>query len=238
MPFTMLTKRLSCSNCLRYCVLVFLGSFGLFSTTMSQQPNENQSDEGANNTPNNNMSDVIAQAYVPDDTRPVIAGDVLRFQVFEDEENPILIRVNENGYAQFPYVGRQKVEGKTSKDIADQLEKKLEATYYKQATVYMAVEKKNPTRGKIYIIGEVGKQGEYGIPSGGEFTVSKAILAAGGFGKYAKESRVKVIRKLKNDKQKVFEIDVGKIFETGERKEDIKLKPNDYIIVPQSAINF
>lgn len=181
---------------------------------------------------------VMAQAYVMDDSRTLIAGDVIRFQVFEDEEPPVLVQINDQGYADFPYIGRIEVEGATCRTLAERLKEKLEKTYYYKATVFLAVEKENPIRGKITIVGEVGSQGPQSIPANTEYTLSKAILAAGGFTPYAKENKVRVIRDLPNGKQETFEVDVEHIYETGDRSEDVVLQPNDYVIVPKSAINF
>ena len=203
----------------------------------ASQDNESAQSEGG--TPEyRQTSEVMARAYIPDDTRPIIAGDVLRFQVFEDEESPVYLRVNDQGYVDFPYVGRFKAQGLTCQKIVSELKTDLEKTYYYKATVFVAVEQENPIRGRVYIVGEIANKGPQGIPANVDFTLSKAILAAGGFTSYAKESRVRVIRDLKDGSQKTFEVDVEEIFETGDRDTDIVLEPNDFIIVPKSMINF
>lgn len=195
-------------------------------------------DESSQNAYTFEPSEVLAQAYIPDSTRPIIAGDVLRFQVFEDEEPPVYIKVNDQGFIDFPYLGRRKVEGRTCQEIVEELTVELEKTYYYEASVFLAVEQENPIRGRVYVVGEVGSQGAQGIPSSIEFTLSKAILAAGGFTKYAKKNRVRVIRDLPDGGQKTFEVNVDEIFETGDRSSDVILEPNDFIIVPKSVISF
>lgn len=211
--------------------LLFMGSLA------AQEAEKDAASDAKASLPKANAG-VLAGAYLPDDTRAVIAGDLLRLQIFEDEEPAVLLQINDQGYVDFPYVGRMQVEGMTCKAIADKLEGMLEQTYYYQATVYLAVEKENPIRGKVYIVGEVGSEGALGLPSDTDFTISKAVLAAGGFSQYAKESKVRIIRDMPDGKQKTFVVDVGHIYETGDRSEDLLLKPGDFIIVPKSSINF
>ncbi len=188
--------------------------------------------------PSVSKSDILARAFIIDESRLLIAGDVIRFQVFEDEEQPILIKVNELGFADFPYLGRRKLQGLNCKQISENISKELEETFYYKATVFIAVEQENPVRGKIYVIGEVGSQGVQNIPANMEFTVSKAILAAGGFGRYAKKDSVKLIRKKADGTEETTEIDVEDIFKNGVQKNDLPLQPNDFVIVPKRAINF
>jgi len=218
------------------CSLLLLGGF--LCAQESDVEEESMSSEAQVTSSTEGSDSILAQAYVMDDSRMLIAGDVIRFQVFEDEEPPVLVQINEQGYADFPYIGRIEVQGETAKSLAERLKEKLEKTFYYKATVFLAVEKENPIRGKITIVGEVGNQGPQSIPANTEYTLSKAILAAGGFTAYAKENKVRVIRDLPNGKQETFEVDVEHIYETGDRSEDVVLQPNDYVIVPKSAINF
>lgn len=223
-----------------YGIIAWLAFTGAWLTVFAQDQEIAIATGGVNveEAPADKLGNILARAYVPDETREVIAGDVLRFQVFEDEEAPQFIQINDQGYADFPYLGRKAIEGMTCKGIADMLKVELEERYYYKATVFIAVERENPIRGRVEIVGEVGHQGPLGIPADTEFTLSKAVLAAGGFTQYAKENKVKLIRKNPDGSQSVQEIDVEYIFKTGDRSADPVLRPNDYIIVPKSSINF
>jgi protein involved in polysaccharide export with SLBB domain len=72
------------------------------------------------------------------------------------------------------------------------------------------------------------------------FTLSKALLRAGGFGDFADKKHVKLTRKPgpgEND-NKIFVVDVAEILERGKTEKDLKLEPGDLIFVPSRLINF
>lgn len=173
------------------------------------------------------------RGYIPDNTRKLIPGDIISFQVFEDEDPAIQKRVSEDGYLDLPYVGRFYVEGRTCKQVADDLQLILihELEYYKNATVFLGLEHANPVRGKITVVGEVNRPGEVGIPAVGDFTVSKAILAAGGFNAKADKEKVEFYQhSTGNTNIKAVIVNVEAIF-NGDRSFDPEVKPGDHIKV-------
>ena len=72
------------------------------------------------------------------------------------------------------------------------------------------------------------------------FTVSKAILRAGGFSEYAEKRKVKLIRADASlpDKEKTVEVNVAEILEKGIRDFDPLVKPDDIIRVKEKWILF
>ncbi len=89
------------------------------------------------------------------------------------------------------------------------------------------------SRGRIYVYGSVKGQGPQEIPADESYTVSKAIIRAGGFGDFANKRKVKVTRKNGQD----FTIDLKRVIEEGRTDEDMVLQPDDQIYVPQRLIN-
>jgi len=79
----------------------------------------------------------------------------------------------------------------------------------------------------------VKAQGPQEIPPDESYTVSKAIIRAGGFGDFANKRKVKVTRK--NGKE--FNVDLKRVIEEGHTEEDMVLVPDDQIYVPQRLIN-
>ena len=76
-------------------------------------------------------------------------------------------------------------------------------------------------------------QGPQEIPADESYTVSKAIIRAGGFGDFANKRKVKVTRKGGQD----FVVDLKRVIEEGRSEEDVVLQPDDQIYVPQRLIN-
>src|ERR1700686_2692757 len=172
---------------------------------------------------------------VLDDKKKLGSNDYVSFRVVEDRDNDSQrLRINDNGELEVPYVGLVSAEGRTCKELAYSIKSLLEKEYYYHATVILAVDRvSEKSRGRIYVYGSVKTQGPQEIPPDESYTVSKAIIRAGGFGDFANKRKVKLTRK--NGKE--FNIDLKRVIEEGHTEEDVVLVPDDQIYVPQRLIN-
>ena len=134
---------------------------------------------------------------VLDDRRRLGTNDFVSFRVVEDRDNESQrLRVNDNGQLEVPYIGLVQAAGKTSKELAYNVKSALEKEYYFNATVIIAVDHiSEKSRGKIYVSGSVKGPGPQEIPPDESYTVSKAIIRAGGFGDFANTRKVRVTRR-------------------------------------------
>src|SRR6266576_552538 len=144
---------------------------------------------------------------VLDDKKRLGSNDYVSFRVVEDrDEESQHLRVNDNGELEVPYIGLVPAKGRSCRELAYAIKAALEKEYYYHATVILADE---------------------------SYTVSKAIIRAGGFGDFANKRKVKVTRKNGQD----FTIDLKRVIEEGRTDEDMVLQPDDQIYVPQQLIN-
>jgi polysaccharide export outer membrane protein len=175
-----------------------------------------------------------------DDTRKLGIGDRVSYRVNQDKELDKQLVVTDSGELEIPYYGRVKAVEKTCKALAMEVKANLEKELYIEATVILAVDLLNKKRGSVYLAGQVRNMGSQDIPSDEVFTLTKAILKAGGFGDFADKKRVKVTRQppVGQANSLVFVVDVEQIFEKGKTEKDMKLEPGDLILVPSRAINF
>ena len=173
---------------------------------------------------------------VLDDKKRLGSDDYVSFRVVEDRDGESQrLRVNDNGELEVPYIGLVQAAGKTCKELAYNIKSALEKEYYYHATVILAVDRvSEKSRGKIYVYGAVKAQGPQEIPPDETYTVSKAIIRAGGFGDFADKRKVKVTRKNGKD----FVVDLKKVIEQGHTEDDVVLQPDDQIYVPQRLVNF
>ncbi|MFZ1218451.1 MAG: polysaccharide biosynthesis/export family protein [Chthoniobacterales bacterium] len=172
---------------------------------------------------------------VLDDKKRLGSNDYVSFRVVEDRDNESQhLRVNDNGELEVPYIGLVPAAGKSCKELAYNVKAALEREYYYHATVIIAVDRvSEKSRGKIYVYGSVKGQGPQEIPPDETYTVSKAIIRAGGFGDFANKRKVKLTRKSGQD----VVVDLKRIIEEGHTEEDVVLQPDDQIYVPQRLIN-
>jgi polysaccharide export outer membrane protein len=172
-----------------------------------------------------------------DDSQKLGVGDRVSFRVIEDSK-PLVVA--DSGELEIPYLGRVKAADKTCKQVAREVKDALEKDLYYQATVIVAVDQLNKKRGTVYLVGQIRNAGPQDIPSDEVFTLSKAVLRAGGFGDFADKKHVKLTRKAGPDEgeNKVFVVDLAEILERGKSEKDLKLEPGDLIFVPSRLINF
>jgi protein involved in polysaccharide export with SLBB domain len=106
--------------------------------------------------------------------------------------------------------------------------------------VIVAVELLNKSRGKVYVAGQVRTAGAQEIPSSEVYTVSRAILKAGGFSDFADKKNVRLVRKSasKRSEKTLFIVNVAEIWEKGKIEQDLPLQPDDLIFVPERLVNF
>jgi polysaccharide export outer membrane protein len=173
---------------------------------------------------------------VLDDKKKLGSNDYVSFRVVEDRDNESQhLRVNDNGELEVPYVGLVQASGKSCKELAYSIKAALEREYYYHATVIIAVDHiSEKSRGKVYVYGNVKGQGPQEIPADESYTVSKAIIRAGGFGDFADKKKIKLTRKT----GETVIVNLKRVIEEGRTDEDVVVRPDDQIYVPQRLVNF
>jgi protein involved in polysaccharide export with SLBB domain len=182
----------------------------------------------------------MASIEALDDKHTLALGDRLSFRIVEDGEGPKEMVVMDSGEVEVPYIGRFKALGLTCRQLAKGLKAELEKEYYYQATPIVAVDVLSRTRGKIYLVGAVHSPGPQEIPSDEVFTLSKAIMRAGGLGDYSDGHNVRITRKGEKpgDKDQTIKVDVEKILDKGKREGDIPVEADDLIYIPERLVHF
>lgn len=89
-----------------------------------------------------------------------------------------------------------------------------------------------PSAEPFFIIGQVEKPGSY-LYRENEITIVEAISMAGGFTRIASRNRTRIIR-MEDGVEKIIEIRVDQITDSGKKTQDIIIKPGDVIVIPES----
>lgn len=193
-------------------------------------------------TPGGNSPATIASAPTPgvyelEDKHKLLPGDRLSFQIVEDRTNAIPLFVAESSELDIPYIGRVSVAGMTCRQAAEAIKALLEKNYYYKATVIIGLDAMTKVLGKVYVFGPVRNPGPVEIPANENFTAGKAILRVGGFGDFANRKKVQIVRKTDSG-NKTFVVNMENVLEKGKTEEDVTLEPEDFVIVPQRAVNW
>jgi protein involved in polysaccharide export with SLBB domain len=177
---------------------------------------------------------------VLDSERKLVAGDRVTFRIEQDKDEPKALLVTDGGELEIPYLGRVAAADKTCKQLAQEIKAVLEKKYYREATVFLGVDLISKTKGKVYLAGRVRFPGYLDIPADEVFTVSKAVLRAGGFTEFADRRHVKVTRKSNREGPdiEIVTVDIAEVLEKGQAGKDFELKPDDQVFVPSRLVNF
>jgi protein involved in polysaccharide export with SLBB domain len=118
------------------------------------------------------------------------ANDVVKIQVFGEEDLKAESKIDGDGNINFPLLGSLHVAGKTIQELQDYLTSRLEAGYVRAPKVTTYVVKFR----NIYMNGEVKAPGGYAYEEG--LSVRKALSLAGGLSEKAERSTVRVLRNI------------------------------------------
>jgi protein involved in polysaccharide export with SLBB domain len=170
-------------------------------------------------------------------------GDRVSYSVAEDRRVPLELVVMASGELEVPMLGRVSVSNQTCRQVADRLKADLERTYYKKATVTVALNQsgmaplQSSSNIRVYFLGAVRSQGAKEFPPDGTITVSKAILIAGGFGEFADQKKVQLIRRTTDGKSQITVVNVANLLR-GKPGVDPVIRAEDMIRVPERLLNF
>lgn len=167
--------------------------------------------------------------------------DILLYRVLEDREPAVKLQVSEVGTVFVPYYGELAVAGKTLEQIKTIFTLALESSLYKKATVFLSLEQDKDMLSPrlVYLGGKVNKVGPVALDPLKKNTVTKVILAAGGFADFADDSQVKLVRKaLDTGAVQTFHVNVAAVLEKGELDQDLEVTDGDFIIVPKRLFNW
>jgi len=220
------------------CTLVLLpGSpaFAQDNNSVPVIPKATAIDQAPDGTASNTVLRTNSMSVL-DDNKHLGADDFVSFRVVEDRDNESQhLRINDSGELEVPYVGLVPASGRTCRELAYSVKAALEREYYYHATVIIAVDHvSEKSRGKVYVYGNVKGQGPQEIPADETYTVSKAIIRAGGFGDFADKKKVKLTRK----GGETVIVNLKRVIEDGRTDEDVVVQPDDQIYVPQRLVNF
>jgi protein involved in polysaccharide export with SLBB domain len=115
-------------------------------------------------------------------------NDVIRIQVFGEEDLTLESAVSGEGKIDYPLLGVLQVGGQTIEDVQKDLTARLASGYLRQPKVSVSIVRHR----NFYVGGEVKTPG--GFPYQEGLTVQKAITMAGGFTEKSDKTDIKVTR--------------------------------------------
>ncbi len=167
--------------------------------------------------------DGSSSVHLPTDYR-VGPEDELMISVWHEPELSQLVVVRPDGMITLPLLNELKVGGLTTEEMQALLTEKLK-TLVNDPQVTVIVKAVHSR--KVFLVGNVAKQGVY--PLGGGKTVLELIAEAGGLGPFAKSRSIYVLRK-ENGKEIRLPFNYKKALSG--KGSNPELMPGDMVVVP------
>ena len=152
--------------------------------------------------------------------------DVLDISVWREKDLQREVLVRPDGWLTFPLVGNVEAAGKTPQQLENEIRQRLRK-FIPEPVVTVTVKKIQGL--KIFVMGRVGKPGEYMV--GRYVDVLQALTLAGGLTPFAKEDKIKVVRK-QGGKEQVIPFDYSEVKRGKRLEQNITLRSGDVVVVP------
>lgn len=160
----------------------------------------------------------------------ISASDLLRFQVYQEEDLTREVRVSQAGNITLPLVGTVEVKGKTIGEAQRDLTERYDADFLVEPQINLSVVEYS--RRRVSVLGYVNSPGVVLFPPEESMTLIDAIAGAGGFQRNANSRRVILTRTAEDGRTERFNIDADEIIQ-GNSGIVWELQRDDVIYVPQ-----
>jgi polysaccharide export outer membrane protein len=156
-------------------------------------------------------------------------GDALNIIVWRNPELSMAVPVRPDGKMATPLVDELVVQGKTSQEVARDVEKAL-AKYVRDPVVTVIVTSfVGPYSEQIRVVGEAAKP--QNLPYKQKMTLLDVMIAVGGLTDFADGNSASILRASEGDKR--YSVRIKDLIKRGDISANVEMKPGDVLIIPQ-----
>lgn len=156
-------------------------------------------------------------------------GDSLNIIVWRNPELSMSVPVRPDGKMSTPLVEAMEVQGKTSQDVAREVEKAL-SRYVRDPVVTVVVTSfVGPYSEQIRVVGEAAKP--QFLPYKQKMTLLDVMIAVGGLTDFADGNAASIVRASEGDKR--YSVRLKDLIKRGDISANVEMKPGDVLIIPQ-----
>jgi polysaccharide export outer membrane protein len=158
------------------------------------------------------------------------AGDSLSIQVWRNPELSMSVPVRPDGKIAAPLVDELVVQGKTSVQVARDVEKQL-GKYVRDPVVTVIVTSfVGPYSEQIRVVGEAAKPQFLSFKQ--KMTLLDVMIAVGGLTDFAAGNSATILRTAEGNKQ--YSVRLKDLIKRGDVSANVEMRPGDILIIPQS----
>lgn len=172
-------------------------------------------------------SDARSNAVRVDEAFVIGTEDVLGIDVWKEPEVSRTVTVRSDGKLSLPLIGEMRAEGKTPKELQEEIRTKL-SEFISFPEVTLIVQEVRSHR--FNVLGQVLHPGSYVLTS--STTVLDAIALAGGFRDFAKQKAIYILRSNSDGTQRRLAFNYREVIKGDPRRQNIALANHDTVVVP------
>ena len=174
--------------------------------------------------PNQNKKLLVAQYLIGVD-------DKVQVDVWKHPDLTVNVPVRPDGMISVPLIGEVLAGGKTPKNVAAEIQKRL-SKYIKQPNVAVILMelRSHEYLSRVRITGSVRTPLSLTYRQG--MTVLDVVLTAGGLNDFASGNNTKLFRRI-DGKVQAIKIDLDDIFSNGEMETNYAMEPGDILSIPE-----
>ena len=177
-----------------------------------------------------NLPPAPAQANATDYTYLIGAGDTVNIIVWRNPELSMSVPVRPDGKVAAPLVDEVMAQGKTSVELARDIEKVL-GKYVRDPIVTVLVNGFiGPYSEQIRVLGEAARP--QALPYKSKMTVLDVMIAVGGLTDFADGNKAVIQRTSEDNKQ--YSVRLKDLIKRGDVGANVEMRPGDILIIPQS----
>jgi polysaccharide export outer membrane protein len=171
-----------------------------------------------------------AAAASPDYSYIIGAGDSLNIIVWRNPELSLSVPVRPDGKISAPLVDELEAQGKTSVQIARDIERRL-STYVRDPVVTVIVTGfVGPFSEQIRVVGEASRPQFLSYRQ--KMTLLDVMITVGGLTDFADGNSAIILRTSEDNKQ--YSVRLRDLIRRGDVSANVEMKPGDILIIPQS----
>lgn len=165
-------------------------------------------------------------------------GDVINITVLEDPSLNTTALIRPDGRFSLPIAGTIEAGGRTPEEVQAAIRRALTGSFIEPPTVTVALQRlseqpEDPDAITFYVIGAVGRPGQYNVV--GPIDVLQALAIAGGTGAFAANKRIQVRRRV-DGRPQVLLVDFEQLEDGSPMIDDLILQDGDVILAPQRRL--
>ena len=156
--------------------------------------------------------------------------DVLRVQVFQEDDLLREVRVTQGGSISLPLVGTVSVRNLSVKEAQETIRELYDRDYLVNPQVNLSV--LEYAKRTVNVLGSVNSPGAVLFPQEEGLTLLDAIARAGGFNRFADRRKIKLSRTDSEGRTETYVIDADDLMQSG-TNDSWPLQRDDVIFVPE-----